>query len=698
MIQVADSQLFQRIIFLREQIDYHNHRYYVLDDPEIPDQDYDSMYRELEDLELKHPEYASTSSPTNLVGAKSSRGFNTVTHSTPMKSLGNAFSEQEIQDFDRRIREGVHSEKPIDYIAEPKFDGLAVSLRYEKGWLVQAATRGDGNQGENITQNIRSVLKEKTLIQGNFVPQKLEVRGEVIMLRQDFDNLNEAQKRSNQKLFANPRNAAAGSLRQLDPTITASRPLKIFCYAIGALSENPKFTTHADALGYIQTLGLPVSDQIETVQGVQGCLEYYGKMLSKRDDYPFEMDGVVFKVANLDWQEQLGFTAKAPRWAIAYKFPAQEATTQVEAINIQVGRTGVVTPVARLTPVFVGGVTVSNATLHNRNEIWRLDIRVGDFVIVRRAGDVIPEIVSVIQSKRPDETIEYTFPQLCPVCNSKIVYEGEEIIARCSGGLYCHAQKIRSIIHFASRKAMDIDGMGEKLVEQLVSEGLIDTVADLYRLDVETLTKLERKAEKSATNLIEAIDKSRTTTFSRFIYSLGIPQVGETTAELLAETFENFDSLMNANEEQLVGIPDIGPIVSKAIIVFFDQKHNQEVIQDLLELGISWHKVDHIDTVTNEFNDSSEPTSPFRDKIVVLTGTLSITRDQAKSRLKQAGAKVTGSVSKRTDYVIAGEQAGSKAEKARSLEVPLLNEVEFFQMLGDRNYPASNRLIIQNCD
>ena len=680
---VKDSELFQRIIVLREQIEYHNYRYYVLDDPEIPDQDYDSMLRELETLELKHPEYASTRSPTKKVGVPPSRGFSTVTHSTPMKSLGNAFSEQEIQDFDRRVCELVHAHEPVDYIAEPKFDGLAVSLCYEKGWLVQAATRGDGNQGENITQNIRAVLKEKTLIKGNSVPEKLEIRGEVIMLREDFVNLNEAQRQSGQKLFANPRNAAAGSLRQLDPAITASRPLKIFCYAIGELSENMEFKTLADSLAYMRSLGLPVSNHIETVQGVEGCLEYYGKMLTKRDDFPFEMDGVVFKVAKLHWQEQLGFTAKAPRWAIAYKFPAQEATTQVEAIDIQVGRTGAVTPVARLAPVFVGGVTVSNATLHNRDEIQRLDIRIGDFVIVRRAGDVIPEIVSVIQSKRPDDTVEYTFPQSCPVCNSEIVYQGEGIIASCSGGLYCRAQKVRSFIHFVSRKAMDIDGMGEKVVEQLVSEGLIDTVADLYRLDVETLTKLERKAEKSATNLIEAIDKSRTTSLARFIYALGIPQVGETTAEVLAETFADLVSLMDANEEQLVEIPDIGPIVSKAIIAFFDQPHNQEIIQDLLDRGINWSEQEPPNNVASELTDSIESNNPFRDKVVVLTGTLSITRDQAKSRLKQAGAKVTSSVSKRTDYVIAGEQAGSKADKARSLEVPLLDEAEFFQMLDE---------------
>ncbi|MCY4147741.1 MAG: NAD-dependent DNA ligase LigA [Gammaproteobacteria bacterium] len=676
------SEVYRQIISLREQIEYHSHRYYILDNPEIPDGDFDLLLNELESLELAHPEYAAPDSPTNRVGAPPSRGFSTVTHTTPMKSLGNAFNEQEIQDFDRRVRQLVANDNPVDYIAEPKFDGLAVSLCYERGWLVQAATRGDGTQGENITRNMRAVLKDMTLIQGSAVPAKLEVRGEVIMLRKDFDDLNEAQIRSGQKRFANPRNAAAGSLRQLDPAITASRPLRIFCYALGEVSGNLQFKTHADSLEWIRSLGLPVSEQIEAVQGAEGCLEYYNKMLINRDNYPFEMDGVVYKVANLQWQEQLGFTAKAPRWAVAYKFPAQEAITQVEAIDIQVGRTGAITPVARLTPVFVGGVTVSNATLHNRKEIQRLDVRVGDSVIVRRAGDVIPEIVSVIQSKRPDNTVEYAFPEQCPVCDSVIVYPGEEIIARCSGGLYCRAQKVRSIIHFVSRKAMDIDGMGEKMVAQLVSEGLVNTVADLYRLDFETLTKLEGKAEKSASNLLKAIDSSRSTTLARFIYALGIPQVGETTAEILAERFTDLDCLMGAGEAQLVGVPDIGPIVSKDIIAFFDQQHNQEVIQDLLEMGISWFSEEIISEAPSEFPMSIE-FSPFRDKTVVLTGTLSMTRDQAKSMLKRAGAKVTGSVSKRTDYVIAGEQAGTKAEKARSLEVPLLDEAQFLEMLGE---------------
>ncbi len=679
----AGSGIHHRITDLREQIEYHNHRYHVLDDPEIPDQDYDQMLRELERLELEHPEYARSSSPANRIGAYPSRGFSTVTHATPMKSLGNAFNRQEIQDFNRRVRELIHSDHPVEYIAEPKFDGLAVSLRYEKGWLVQAATRGDGTQGENITQNMRAVLKDMTLLQNDSVPDELEVRGEVIMLRQDFNDLNEAQKRSGQKPFANPRNAAAGSLRQLDPSITASRPLRMFCYALGEVSRDRKFKTHGESLEWLQSVGLPVSDQIETVQGFEGCLEYYEKMLANRDDCPFEMDGVVYKVARLDWQAQLGFTAKAPRWAIAYKFPAQEATTQVEAIDIQVGRTGAITPVARLVPVFVGGVTVSNATLHNRSEIQRLDIRVGDFVIVRRAGDVIPEVVSVIKSKRPANTAAYAFPGKCPVCGSKIVYQGEEVIARCSGGLYCHAQKVRSIIHFASRKAMDIEGLGEKIVEQMVTEGLVDSIADLYRLDANTLSRLDGKAEKSANNLVDAIDKSRKTTLARFIFALGIPQVGETTADVLADAFADLDHLMNASEERLIAVPDVGPIVSRDITAFFDQTHNREVIRDLLELGIEFPGKEPVFEMP-QWSESAEPGSPFLNKTVVLTGTLSIPRDRAKSMLKQAGARVTSSVSKRTDYVIAGEQAGTKADKAKSMGVPLLDEDRFFHMLGHR--------------
>ena len=652
------------------------------------------MLRELENLEQDHPEFADSDSPSKKIGAKPDRGFSTVVHATPMKSLGNAFDEQEVRSFDRRVRERVNADGPVAYVAEPKFDGLAVSLCYEKGWLVEAATRGDGTRGENITQNMRAVLKDMTLIQGDAVPHRLEVRGEVLMLRKDFMALNEAQKQAGQKLFANPRNAAAGSLRQLDPAVTATRPLQMFCYAIGATSEEQNLKSHAESLAWIRSLGLPVSELIETVHGAEGCLEYYRKLHAQRDQLPYEMDGVVYKVARLDWQQQLGFTARAPRWATAYKFPAQEASTQIEAIDIQVGRTGAITPVARLTPVFVGGATVSNATLHNRSEIQRLGVREGDHVVVRRAGDVIPEIVSVIKSRRPANTVPYSFPERCPACGAKIVYPGEEIIARCSGGLFCQAQKIRSIIHFVSRKAMDIDGMGEKIVEQLVSKNLIDTVADLYRLDRDTLSGLDRMAEKSASNLIQSIDSSRTTTLARFIYALGIPQVGETTAETLADAFADLDELMTADEERLIQIQDVGPVVSKDIIAFFGEPHNQEVIEKLLEAGISWPKQEH---QADRPDQASEPPSShrLRNKTIVLTGTLSMARDQAKALLKKVGAKVTGSVSKRTDYVIAGEQAGSKAEQAKRLEIPLLDETQFLKLLGDQESLSEQSRVIE---
>lgn len=677
------NMIRDQVFSLREKIEYHNYRYYVLDDPEIPDLDYDMMLKELERLELEHPEFAEFGSPTKKIGAQPDRGFGTVVHSSPMRSLSNAFSEQEIHGFDQRVRELVNADGPVEYIAEPKFDGLAVSLRYENGWLVNAATRGDGKQGENITQNMRAVLKDMNLIKGRSIPELLEVRGEVFMMRQDFLELNEAQRKAGQKLFANPRNAAAGSLRQLDPAVTARRPLRIYCYALGQISNEQTFACHADSLEWIRALGFPVSDQIEAVHGVAGCLKYYSQLFAKRDEHPFEMDGVVYKVSRLDWQQELGFTARAPRWAIAYKFPAQEAATQVEAIDIQVGRTGAITPVARLKPVYVGGVTVSNATLHNRSEIQRLGIREKDFVIVRRAGDVIPEIVSVITSKRPPNTEEYQFPEHCPVCDASVVYEGEEIIARCSGGLFCRAQKVRSIIHFVSRKAMDIDGMGEKIVEQLISEGLVETAADLYRLDEAALCKLDRMAEKSAKNLIHAIDKSRTTTLSRFIYALGIPQVGETTAEVLAASFSDLDALMQADASQLVEVPDVGPVVSNDIVAFFNQPHNQAVIRELLELGVNWPKQENVSESHDETIDSAEA-HPLEGKIVVLTGTLSIARDQAKLMLKQVGAKVTASVSKRTDYVVVGDQAGSKADQAARLEIPMLDEARFFELMGSR--------------
>ncbi len=524
-----------RIQELREKLEYHNHRYYELDDPEIPDSRYDRLIRSLEDLEARYPQYRSAQSPTQKVGGSVAKPFSEVVHAIPMRSLGNAFDEGEIRNFDRRVREWTGLEDAqVEYVAEPKIDGLAVSLRYEKGWLAQAATRGDGRAGENVTLNMRQILGDRTRLQGDSIPDVLEVRGEVFISRADFEALNEARRENDLKLFVNPRNAAAGGLRQLDPAVIGSRRLQLYCYSFGQVEGMPYPGTHAASLRGIRAFGLPVTDLYRVVEGVQGCLAYYQDMLALRAGLPFDIDGVVYKVSRIDWQNSLGFTAKAPRWAIAHKFPAQEEMTTVENIELQVGRTGAVTPVARLEPVFVGGVTVSSATLHNHREIERLDVRVGDRVIVRRAGDVIPEVLSVVKSARPAGAEPYVFPDTCPVCASPVIYEGEGIIARCSGGLACEAQKKQSIRHFASRKAMDIEGLGDKWVDWLLSGQMIADVSDLYRLSPEKLESRYRKSSKAAMNLIQSIENSKTTTLARFLYSLGIPLVGETTAEALA--------------------------------------------------------------------------------------------------------------------------------------------------------------------
>jgi DNA ligase (NAD+) len=660
----------QLILGLREQIDYHNYRYYVLDDPEITDSAYDRLIRGLEELEHKYPQYQSPQSPTQNVGGTFSKTFSEVAHVIPMRSLGNAFSEDEIFAFDRRVREMLEENKDIEYIAEPKLDGLAVSLRYEDGWLVQAATRGDGRTGENITQNMRMVLGNSTQLQGDSIPEIFEVRGEVFMARDDFARLNDKQKKGGKKPFVNPRNAAAGSLRQLDPAVTASRPLQIFCYALGEVRGVTVPDTHLQSLEMIEALGLPITDLIQPVSGIQGCLDYYQRILERRADLPFDIDGVVYKVSRMDWQQRLGYTARAPRWAIAHKFPAQEEMTVLESIDIQVGRTGAITPVARLKPVFVGGVTVSNATLHNPAEIKRLDARVGDTVIVRRAGDVIPEIVSVVISSRPEDTAEFEFPVTCPECNSAIVYEGDGVIARCSGGLFCEAQKKQSIKHFASRKAMDIEGLGDKLVDQLVTDKKITDVADLFSLSQQDIAGLDRMAEKSAGNLINAIENSKSTTLARFLYSLGIPLIGETTAETLADNFANLESIISATTERLQTIPDVGPIVAKSLQVFFGQPHNVEVVNRLIDSGIHWPAVQARAPVLENM---------FTGKTVVLTGALSMSRSEAKALLQSLGAKVTGSVSAKTDYVIAGEDSGSKAEKAEKLGITVLDENQFME-------------------
>ena len=694
-----------QIASLREQLELHNHRYYVLDDPQIPDAAYDRLLKKLAALETAHPEFASPNSPTQKVGGGLARTFSEVVHKVPMRSLANAFEREQVAAFDRRVRERLELEADaqtqiptqtqtqtqtaeVEYIAEVKLDGLAVSLRFENGWLAQAATRGDGGKGENITHNMRAVLGDGTRLKGDSnstpeIPEVLEVRGEVFMTAADFKRLNARQQKQDEKTFVNPRNAAAGSLRQLDPAVTASRPLSLCCYALGEVAGVDVPRTQWDVLQWLARLGLPVSPLARRVAGVDGCLEYYDAMLKQRAGLPCDIDGVVYKVSRLDWQDALGHTARAPRWALAHKFPAEEEITVVEKIESQVGRTGAITPVARLKPVFVGGVTVSNATLHNRDEIARLDVRVGDSVIVRRAGDVIPEIVSVILEARPKHprTRRFKFPEHCPVCGSAIVHEGDGVIARCSGGLYCDAQRKENIKHFAARAAMDIEGLGNKLVEQLVDEKLVDNVADLYALTEAQAGALERMAQKSAANLIKALDKSKRTTLARFLYALGIPLVGETTAESLAAALPDLKTLMAADEETLQTIFDIGPVVARSAVTFFHQPHNREVIEKLLAAGVQWPTPEPSES--HEGKPAASGTA-FNAKTVVLTGTLSIPRAEAKRTLQSLGAKVTGSVSKNTDYVIAGENPGSKVDQAEKLQITVLDERQFVAMTKRR--------------
>ena len=664
----------QQITHLREQLEDHNYRYYVLDDPDIPDSEYDRLMRSLEALEAQHPQFSDPGSPTQKVGGQVARPFSAVPHKPPMRSLANAFDDAELHHFDRRVCTALETGQ-VDYVAEPKLDGLAVSLRFEHGWLVQAATRGDGRQGENITHNMRPVmcriLRGGTRLAARRAPEVLEVRGEVFMSRADFERINRQQQQAGEKQFVNPRNAAAGSLRQLDPAITAKRPLSLICYALGEVRGATPPSCHLDALDWLSQLGLPVSDRVQRVRGVADCLDYYRALLAARARLPYDVDGVVYKVDRFDWQQMLGFTAKAPRWALAHKFPAQQEVTRVEQIELQVGRTGAVTPIARLQPVFVGGVTVSSASLHNRDEVKRLDLRVGDTVVVRRAGDVIPEVVSVVGAARPPDAAPFEFPQHCPVCRSDIVYQPDGVIARCSGGLFCPAQRKQQIKHFAARKAMDIQGLGDKLIAQLLAAELINDAADLYALTLEPLCRLERLAEKSAANLLTALTDSKRTTFARFLFALGIPLVGETTAETLAIHLRDLERLRAAPQAELELLPDIGPLVAHSIIVFFQQPHNRTVVQRLRDAGIHW---------------PPPPAAPpsqgaLAGKTVVLTGTLSQPRTAIKQQLQAAGARVVASLSKKTDYLIVGEQPGSKAERAATLGVATLTEAELQTLL-----------------
>ncbi|WP_455217828.1 NAD-dependent DNA ligase LigA [Kaarinaea lacus] len=661
----------KRVEKLRDEINYHNYRYYVLDDPEVTDAEYDRLLRELQQLEEQYPELITPDSPTQRIGATPLKQFDEVKHEVPMLSLGNAFSDQEVMDFDRRARERLGIDQ-IEYSVEPKLDGLAISLTYEQGRLVRGATRGDGYTGEDVTQNIRTIDAIPLKLRGKDYPALLEVRGEVIMTKSGFEQLNETQRKQGAKLFANPRNAAAGSLRQLDSRITASRPLSFFAYGVGKVSENSLPDTHSHIMHCLKDWGLPVNPESKNVKAATGCLKYYQQLQDKRDSLTYDIDGIVYKVDRLDYQEQLGFVSRAPRWAIAHKFPAQEEMTILEDIDVQVGRTGALTPVARLKPVHVGGVTVSNATLHNQDEIDRLDARVGDTVIVRRAGDVIPQIVSVVMSKRKGKPHRYKLPETCPVCGSPTTRLSGEAVTFCTGGLYCPAQRKQAIKHFASRRAMDIEGLGDKLVDQLVDEGLVNDIAGLFKLKTEQIAALERMGEKSAQNLVAALEKSKSTTLGRFLYALGIHDVGETTAQTLATHFASLDAIIRADEETLIAVPDVGPVVAQSILRFFQQAHNRDVIDKLIAAGVHWPAIKKV----------SAKTQTLAGKTFVLTGTLSdMTRDEAKQALQALGAKVTGSVSKNTDFVVVGENPGSKADKAEALGVTLLDEPGLKELL-----------------
>jgi DNA ligase (NAD+) len=671
----------KRVAQLTQLLNQYNYQYYVLDQPTVPDSEYDRLMRELIALEQQFPSLQSPQSPSQRVGGEPLKSFQQVTHRVPLLSLDNVFNEQEWLAFVRRIQDRLAQSSAIAFCAEPKLDGLAVSLRYENGVLIQAATRGDGHVGENITANVKTIKAIPLTLLGDNIPQVLEVRGEVFMPKASFEALNEQAKKRGEKTFANPRNAAAGSLRQLDSRITASRNLAFYAYGLGEVvyktaddqGEPWLASSHYHRLHQVKQLGLPICPEIKLLSAPERVPEYYQSILTQRDKLPYEIDGTVFKVDNIELQQQLGFVARAPRWAIAYKFPAQEELTTLEAVDFQVGRTGAITPVARLTPVFVGGVTVSNATLHNQDEIARLQLKIGDTVVIRRAGDVIPQIVSVVLDKRPANAQEIVFPKSCPVCDSALEQAEGEAVIRCSAGLFCPAQRKEAIKHFASRKAMNIDGLGDKLVEQLVDEKLVETPADLYNLTALQLTTLPRFGLKSAENLIAALEKSKSTTLAKFIYALGIREVGEATAANLAQHFLTLEALQQASYEQLIAVNDVGEVVASHIQHFFAQPHIQAVIQALLDKGIHWPDIQPI--VLDEL--------PLADKTFVLTGTLSqLSRNDAKALLQSLGAKVSGSVSAKTDYLVAGDKAGSKLTKAQQLNIPVMTEQDLINLLS----------------
>ena len=665
--------LQQQIDTLRQDLRRYEYEYHVLDNPTIPDAEYDRLFHQLKALEAAHPELITADSPTQRVGAKPLSGFAQIRHEIPMLSLDNAFSDEEFYAFVKRIEDRlIRLPEPLTFCCEPKLDGLAVSILYVNGVLTQAATRGDGTTGEDITVNIRTIRNIPLQLLMDNPPARLEVRGEVFMPHEGFERLNQQALEKGEKTFANPRNAAAGSLRQLDPKITSKRPLVLNAYGLGIAEGVDLPNTHYDRLQWLKSIGIPVNPEIRLCNGTDEVLDFYRDIQNKRSSLGYDIDGTVLKINDIALQEKLGFISKAPRWAIAYKFPAQEELTRLNDVEFQVGRTGAITPVAKLEPVFVAGVTVSNATLHNGDEIERLDIAIGDTVVIRRAGDVIPQIIGVLHDRRPADARPIIFPETCPVCDSAIVRIEGEAVARCTGGLFCAAQRKEALKHFVSRKAMDIDGVGGKLIEQLVDRELIHTPADLFKLDLTTLTRLERMGAKSAENALASLEKAKNTTLARFIFALGIREVGEATALNLANHFKTLEALQNADLEALQQVPDVGEVVANRILAFWHEPHNVAVVNDLIAQGVHWETVETKEVAENR----------FKGKTVVLTGTLTqMGRNEAKALLQDMGAKVSGSVSAKTDFVIAGDAAGSKLTKAQELGVTVLTEEEFLAQI-----------------
>lgn len=665
----------QQITTLRDTLRDYNHQYYVLDAPTVPDAEYDRLMEQLKALEAAHPQLRSDDSPSQKVGGQPLTAFEEVAHEVPMLSLDNAFDDEAVLAFEKRLKDRLKDTATLTFSCEPKLDGLAVSLLYENGKLVRAATRGDGQVGENITENVKTIANVPLRLRGEQLPERVEVRGEVFMPKAGFEKLNARQKANDGKVFANPRNAAAGSLRQLDSRITAKRPLMFYAYSLGLVSpaDYTLPATHSARLHLVTQWGLPLCPEVATATGGQGCLDYYQQILAQREALAYDIDGVVFKVDPIALQEKLGFVARAPRWAIAQKFPAQEEITRLVDVEFQVGRTGAITPVARLEPVFVGGVTVSNATLHNQDEIARLGVKIGDAVVIRRAGDVIPQVVSVVSAQRPDDARDIVFPAQCPVCDSQVEKLADEAVARCTGGLICAAQRKQALKHFASRKAMDVDGLGDKLIDQLVDADLVHSPADFFRLDIGRLIGLERMAEKSAANLLASLEKAKQTTLAKFLYALGIREVGESTANNLAVEFGTLEAVMEASVERLQEVNDIGVVVAQHIFNFFSESHNTDIVAALRAEGVHWPAP-----------QAPAGEQPLAGQTCVLTGTFSqMNRNDAKGLLQQLGAKVAGSVSAKTDFLVAGEKAGSKLTKAQELDVAVWDEARLLTLLRE---------------